>query len=106
MDITIYEKQIKLIEAGKQIGYREYNDKKGNECAIQKKGLLYLIYICTHDFESDAMDTGRKEYFTYEKPDDAIAYIISRGFPFDQFVPQKGNKIFNPDWFDFISCCQ
>ena len=99
-----YEKQIKMIEDGKQIGYRDYNDKSGIECGIQKKGLLYLVYICTHDFEYDAMDTGKKEYYTYERIDDAIEYIGSRGFSFDKFIPQKGNKLFNPDWFDFISC--
>ena len=99
-----YEKQINLIESGKQIGYREYGDKTGRDCGIQKKGFLYLIYICIYDFEYDAMDSGKAEYYTYERLDDAIAFIESRGFPFGEFIPQKGNKIFNPDWFDYISC--
>ena len=99
-----YEKQIQMIENGKQIGYREYNDKTGIECGIQKKGLLYLVYICTHDFEYDAMDTGKKEYYTYEKLDSATAYIESRGFDLSTFTPQKGNKLFDPEWFDYISC--
>ena len=99
-----YEKQINLIESGKQIGYREYGDKTGTVCGIQKKGLLYLVYICNHDFEFDAMDSGKDEYSTYEKLDDAIAFIVSRGYEFDKFLPQKGNKIFDPEWFDFISC--
>ena len=99
-----YEKQIKLIESGRQIGFRDFGDKIGRECGIQKKGLLYLVYICTHDFEYDAMDAGKSEYYTYEILDDAIDYIVSRGFPFGSFIPQKGNKLFDPDWFDYVSC--
>lgn len=99
-----YEKQIKLIESGNQIGYTEYGDKTGKACGIQKKELLYLVYICNHDFEYDAMDSGKDEYFTYEKLEDAIDFIVSRGYEFDKFLPQKGNKIFYPEWFDFISC--
>ena len=99
-----YEKQIKLIESGRQIGYREYGGTTGTVCGIQKKGLLYLVYICNHDFEFDAMDAGKSEYYTYEILDDAIAYIVSRGFPFGSFIPQKGNKLFDPDWFDYVSC--
>lgn len=99
-----YEKQIQWIESGKQIGRSDYGDKTGAVCGIQKKGLLYLVYICNHDFEYDAMDTGKSEYYTYERLADAIVCIVSRGFDFGSFTPQKGNRLFNPDFFDYISC--
>ncbi len=45
------------------------------------------------------MDTGVKEYYSFSDLEKAIDYIISKGFPFDKFVAQKGNKIFNVNFF-------
>ncbi len=97
MDI---EKQINDIERGKQIGYIIETDTSMSLCGIQKrKEQDYLVYISNHDFEFDEMDSGIKEYYSFSDLKRAINYIISRGFPFDEFAPQKGNKIFNINFF-------
>ncbi len=94
------EKQIIDIEKGKQIGYTIIKENAMLKCGIQKrKECDYLVYISSHDFEFDHMDTGVREYYSFSDLEKAIDHIISKGFPFDKFSAQKGNKIFNVNFF-------
>ncbi|MDE6005110.1 MAG: hypothetical protein K2G88_06960 [Oscillospiraceae bacterium] len=93
-----FEKQIKMIEKGKQIGYCVIKDEVYFECGIQKKkDLLYLVYFSEYNLKYEFDENGKQEFYSYSNLEDAIAYIISRKFPFDEFKPQKGNKIFDMD---------
>lgn len=90
-----YEKQIKMVENWKQIGYRLIKDEIYLECGIQKReDSLYLVHMAKCDLKYD-YDNTNPEFYSYSNLEDAIAYIVSRGFPFDEFKPQKGNKIFD-----------
>ena len=93
-----FQKQIKMIEKGKQIGYRVIKDEIYFSCGIQKrKDLLYLIYFAKYNLEYEFDENGKEEFYSYSNLEDAIAYIVSRNFPFDEFKPQKGIKIFDID---------
>ncbi|MBR1432479.1 hypothetical protein [Ruminococcus sp.] len=94
-----FETKINNIEKGKQIGCRIMRDNIFIECGIQKKGQLYLVYIASHDLDYDYMDSGKKEYYSFSEITNAIHFIISRDFNFNDFATQKGNKIFNIGWF-------
>lgn len=95
-----FQNQKNNIEKGKQIGCRIITEKIFLECGIQKsKEQIYLVYIASHDLEYDYMDSGKEEYYSFSSLDKAIEYIIFRNYPFYEFAPQKGNKIFNSNWF-------
>lgn len=95
-----FEKQIRNIEKGKQIGCCIMTEKVDLICGIQKnEEQMYLVYIASYDLEGDYMDSGNKEYYSFSDLNKAIEYIISRNFPFSEFAPHKGNKIFNINFF-------
>lgn len=60
----------------------------------KKEDSLYLVHMAKCDLKYD-YDNTNPEFYSYSNLEDAIAYIVSRGFPFDEFKPQKGNKIFD-----------
>ncbi len=102
-----YEKQIKLVENGKQIGYCNIKGEKVLiQCGIQKKEHLYFVYFFEGDISEDPYgDNGKcnEEFYSFKSLESAIEYINSRKFEFDEFKPQKGNKIFCVGNHDYIA---
>lgn len=107
VDDMEYERQIKLIENGIQIGYCNIKDEKILiQCGIQKKEHLYFVYFFEGDISEDPFgDDGKcnEEYYSFRSLERAIEYIKSRSFDFNQFEPQKGNKIFRVAHHDYIA---
>lgn len=99
VEITIdidFEKQIRNIKKGKQLGCIIEIENSMLKCGIQKRDEQdYLVYISNHDFEFDQMDSGIAEYYSFSDLEKAIKYIISKGFPFDKFATRKGVNFFN-----------
>ncbi len=91
------EKQIIMIENGKQIGYRHLDGDILIECGIQKKDALYYVYFLKGDLQKDPFgDNGtfNEEFYSFTDINKAIIYINTRGFIFSEFKTQKGQKIF------------
>lgn len=107
IDDMEYEKQIKLLENGKQIGYCSIeNEKILIQCGIQKKDQLYFVYFFEGDISEDPFgDHGKcnEEFYSFKILASAIEYIKTRKFEFNEFKPQKGNKIFQVAHHDYIA---
>lgn len=100
-----YENQIRQIENGKQIGYCNTTDENILiQCGIQKKDHLYLVYFFEGNISEDPFGENgdcKEEFYSFTNLKNAIEYITSRNFSFNEFKPQKGNKIFNAFHNDF-----
>lgn len=91
------EKQIIMLDRGKQIGYSHMDGDILTECGIQKKDALYYVYFLEGDLQKDPFgDNGtlKEEYYSFTDIDKAIHYINSRGFNFIGFTPEKVKNIF------------
>ena len=91
------EKQIIMLDRGKQIGYSHMDGDILTECGIQKKDALYYVYFLEGDLKKDPFgDNGtfKEEYYSFTDIDKAIHYINSRDFNFSGFTPRKGIKYF------------
>lgn len=95
-----FQIQIKMIENGKQIGYSNIQDNIRFDCAIQKrKESEYLVYFSESDMKYAFDDDEKEEFYSFFSLDKAIAYIVSRKIPFNEFKPRKGCNFFNINIF-------
>ena len=96
-------KQIKWVNSGKQIGYSIINNDELIQCAVQKQEDLLLLYYAEWNMKYDFDDFAKEEYCVFNLLSDVVKYIESKKLVFENFTPQKGCKIFNPNDFDLMN---
>jgi len=50
---------------------------------LKKEDSLFLVYLAKCDLKYDFDDDPEREFYSYSNLEAAIAYIVSRDFPFD-----------------------
>ena len=99
------EKQIIMLDKGKQIGYSHMDGDILIECGIQKKDDLYYVYFFEGNLKNDPFGengTFKEEFYLFTDINKAINYINSRDFNFSEFTPRKGNKYFYIENNNFV----